>query len=142
MKGSRENLHAGHRDRLRKRFIEEGLDAFEDHQALELLLFFALPRRDTNELAHGLLRRYGSLSAVLDADPVDLARTEGIGETAASLLSLVPALTRRYADGASPNIASTTIKGNQRSFDGAVPWRRFRNPGRAEDRCPERLHGA
>ena len=90
------NLHAGHRARLRKRFLEEGLDAFEDHQVLELLLFFAIPRRDTNELAHLLLRRYGSLSAVLEADPVDLARTEGLGGGAAALLALVPALTRRY----------------------------------------------
>jgi DNA repair protein RadC len=82
---------------LRRRFVEEGLDAFEDHQVLELLLFFAIPRKDTNELAHLLLRRYGSLSGVLEADPVDLARTAGVGETAATLLSLAPSLSRRYA---------------------------------------------
>jgi DNA repair protein RadC len=83
--------------RLRRRFIEEGLDAFDDHQVLELLLFFAIPRRDTNEIAHLLLKRYGSFSAALEADPVDLAQTEGIGEAAATLLSLVSALTRRYS---------------------------------------------
>jgi DNA repair protein RadC len=60
MGNSKENLHAGHRARLRKRFFEEGLDAFEDHQVIELLLFYAIPRRDTNEIAHLLLRRYGS----------------------------------------------------------------------------------
>jgi len=76
--------------------MNEGIDAFEDHQVLELLLFFAIPRRDTNELAHLLLKRYGSFSAVIEADPVDLAQTEGVGEGAATLLSLVPALTRRY----------------------------------------------
>ncbi len=97
MEHRKENLHAGHRARLRRRFLDEGLDAFEDHQVLELLLFFAIPRRDTNELAHLLLRRYGSFSAVLDADPVDFAQTEGVGEAAATLLSLVPALTRRYS---------------------------------------------
>jgi DNA repair protein RadC len=97
MEDRQENLHAGHRARLRKRFIAEGLDAFEDHQVIELLLFFAIPRRDTNDLAHLLLRRYGSFSALLDADPVDLAQTEGVGEAAATLLSLVPALTRRYS---------------------------------------------
>ncbi len=97
METRKENLHAGHRARLRKRFIEEGLDTFEDHQVIELLLFFAIPRRDTNELAHLLLRRYGSFSALLEADPVDLAQTEGVGEAAATLLSLVPALTRRYS---------------------------------------------
>ena len=67
------NLHAGHRARLRRRFLDEGLDAFEDHQVLELLLFYAIPRRDTNEIAHMLLRRHGSFSGVLDADPKDLA---------------------------------------------------------------------
>jgi len=92
-----DNLHAGHRARLRRRFLDEGLDAFEDHQVLELLLFHAIPRRDTNELAHLLLQRYGSFSAVLEADPVDLSRTAGIGDAAATLLSLVPGLTRRYA---------------------------------------------
>lgn len=97
MGSNKEKLHAGHRARLRKRFCEEGLDAFEDHQVIELLLFYAIPRRDTNEIAHLLLRRYGSFSGVLDADPVDLARTEGIGQTAATLLALLPSLTRRYS---------------------------------------------
>ncbi len=92
-----DDLHAGHRSRLRTRFVAEGLDGFEDHQVLELLLFYAIPRRDTNEIAHLLLTRYGSLSAVLEADPADLAATPGIGEAAASLLALVPAMTRRYA---------------------------------------------
>jgi DNA repair protein RadC len=97
MSETRENLHTGHRARLRRRFLEEGLDAFEDHQVLELLLFYAIPRRDTNEIAHLLLKRYGSLSAAFEADPIDLAQTEGIGEAAGTLLSLVPALTRRYS---------------------------------------------
>jgi DNA repair protein RadC len=96
MTASEENVHKRHQTRLRKRFREEGLDAFEDHQVLELLLFFAIPRRDTNELAHRLLHRYGSLSGVLEADPVDLERTSGVGEHAATLVSLVPSLTRGY----------------------------------------------
>lgn len=89
-------LHEGHRARVRRRFQTEGLDGFEDHQILELLLFYAIPRRDTNELAHLLLRRYGSLASVLEADPADLASADGIGDGAATLLSLVPSLTRRY----------------------------------------------
>ena len=89
-------LHGGHRDRLRQRLLREGLDAFEDHQVLELLLFHALPRGDTNPLAHLLLRRYGSLSAVLEADPRDLAVTPGIGSRTAAFLALVPQLARRY----------------------------------------------
>jgi len=55
-------MHDGHRQRLKNRFLEEGLDGFEDHQILELLLFFSIPRKDTNESAHTLLEKYGSLS--------------------------------------------------------------------------------
>lgn len=95
-KSPRSNLHAGHRARLRRRFLQEGLDGFEHHQVLELLLFFAIPRRDTNELAHMLLHRYGSFSGVLDADPKDLTDSEGISESAATLLALIPAVARRY----------------------------------------------
>jgi len=89
-------LHTGHRKRLRMRFLKEGLDSFEDHQVLELLLFQAVPRRDTNPLAHKLIQRFGSLSAVLEADPKDLASVEGVGENAAAFLSMIPHVTRRY----------------------------------------------
>jgi len=89
-------LHKGHRDRLRLRFLKEGLDSFEDHQVLELLLFQAVPRRDTNPIAHKLMQRFGSLSAVLEADPKDLAAVEGVGENAAAVLSMIPHVTRRY----------------------------------------------
>lgn len=92
----KENVHKGHRERLRNRFLSEGLDGFEDHQVLELLLFHAIPRADTNPLAHLLLRRFGSLSAVLEADPRDLAMVEGIGKQAALFLSMIPPVTRRY----------------------------------------------
>jgi DNA repair protein RadC len=91
-----ENLHTGHRERLRKRFLEEGLDNFEDHQVLELLLFQVILRGDTNPIAHRLIMRVGSLSAVLEADPQDVASVEGIGEKAASFLAMIPQVTRRY----------------------------------------------
>ena len=85
-------IHDGHRDKMRQRFLRGGLDAFADHEALELLLFYAIPRRDTNPIAHALMERYGSLSAVLSAPVEDLQKVEGIGESAAILLSLVPRL--------------------------------------------------
>lgn len=91
-----ENLHQGHRERLRNRFLAEGLDGFEDHQVLELLLFHAIPRGDTNPAAHRLLCRFGSLSAVLEADPRDLVAVEGIGKQATVFLTLIPQITRRY----------------------------------------------
>jgi DNA repair protein RadC len=88
-------LHDGHREKVRKRFLTAGLEAFADHEALELLLFYAIPRRDTNAIAHQLLERYGSLEAVLEAPVEDLERAEGIGESAAVLIRLVPLLYRK-----------------------------------------------
>lgn len=93
---NKKHLHGGHRARLRSRFLEEGLDGFEDHQVLELLLFQAIPRLDTNPVAHRLIQRFGSLSAVLEADPKDLASVEGVGSNAAAFLSMIPQVTRRY----------------------------------------------
>ena len=84
-------IHDGHREKMRRRYQETGLEGFADHEALELLLYYAIPRRDTNELAHRLLTRYGSLSALLQAPIEDLRRVEGVGESAAVLLKLVPA---------------------------------------------------
>jgi DNA repair protein RadC len=93
---ARGELHKGHRERLKARFLREGLDGFEDHQVLELLLFHAIPRLDTNPLAHRLMQRFGNLSAVLEADPKDLAVVEGVGSNAAAFLSMIPQVTRRY----------------------------------------------
>lgn len=79
-----------------KRFRTEGLDNFEQVQVLELLLFFAIPRRDTNELAHALLERFGSVSRVLDAPASQLMKVPGIGENAVTLLHLSKELGRYY----------------------------------------------
>ena len=90
------SIHDGHRERLKNRFRTEGLDAFDEHNVLELLLFYAIPRSDTNPTAHELLDTFGSLSAVLDAPLDALMKTKGVGENAATLLKLIPALARRY----------------------------------------------
>lgn len=92
----KQNPHKGHRERLRSRFLEEGLDGFEDHQILELLLFHVVPRGDTNPIAHRLIDRFGSFAAVLEADPCDLATVDGVGKQAAAFISMFPAVTRRY----------------------------------------------
>lgn len=88
-------IHDGHRDKMRQRFLNGGLESFADHEALELLLFYAIPRRDTNETAHLLMERYGSLSAVLAAPAEDLEKVPGVGRNAAVLLRLVPQLYRK-----------------------------------------------
>ena len=85
-------IHDGHREKMRERFLRGGLDSFADHEALELLLYYAIPRRDTNPIAHALMDRYGSLSGVLAAPVEDLQKVDGIGESAAILLKLVPRL--------------------------------------------------
>ncbi|MGI6684436.1 MAG: RadC family protein [Bacillota bacterium] len=106
--------HKGHRKRFKARFLEEGLDSFDDHQVLELLLFFSIPQKDTNVIAHTLINKYGSLSGVLEADPKDLATTSGIGENSAVLLSLIPSLSRRYLKdrwGERPRLDSTSRAG-------------------------------
>jgi len=89
-------MHEKHRERLRERLRKEGLASFEEHVVLELLLFYAIPRADTNEIAHRLIEAFGSLEAVFEAPYDELLKIQGIGETSAALLTLIPQLTRRY----------------------------------------------
>jgi DNA repair protein RadC len=81
---------------MKNRFLSEGLDNFNQHQILELLLFYSIPRKDTNPLAHELIKRYGSLSGVLEAGYEDLTKVKGISRNTALLLSLIPDLCRLY----------------------------------------------
>lgn len=95
------NVHAHHRKRLKTRFLEYGFDQFNDHQILELLLFFAIPQADTNPIAHNLLNKFGTLSSVFEASYEELLTVEGIGDHSATLLKVLPALANVY------NVAST-----------------------------------
>ncbi|MGM9589261.1 MAG: RadC family protein [Faecousia sp.] len=91
-----QTLHSGHRDRLKKRFLQQGLDGFTDIQALELLLFYSIPRQDTNPIAHKLLAHFGSLSQVLEAPAEELMQIGGIKEHSAVLLNLINEMSRFY----------------------------------------------
>lgn len=91
-----EQMHDGHRKRLRARFLSQGLDGFDPHNVLELLLFHVIHRKDTNELAHRLIDRFGSLAGVLEAPVEELQKVDGIGETAAFFMHLIPHLSRYY----------------------------------------------
>ena len=86
----------GHRSRLRERFFNAGLEAFAPHEVLELLLTFAIPRRDTKPLAYALITKFGSLHAVLQATPQELMTVSGIGENAATLVTMMMPLFRAY----------------------------------------------
>ena len=90
------SIHDGHRERLRERFRQEGLDNFDELYVLELLLFYCIPVRDTNLLAHRLLDHFGSLTAVLDADVTELEKVEGIGRNTATFLALITKVGRYY----------------------------------------------
>ncbi|MBI5141723.1 MAG: DNA repair protein RadC [Nitrospirae bacterium] len=87
--------HAEHRKRLRARFAESGLSGFADHEALEFLLTFAIPRRDTKPVAKALLKRFKTLGGVMNADMRDLSAVDGIGEHSATLISLARAISER-----------------------------------------------
>ncbi len=95
-KNEKSEVHKGHRKRVKDNFIKNGLDVFSDVQALEMALFFCLPQGDTNELAHKLINKFGSFSAVFDATPEQLESVSGIGENTKVFLKYIPALLRRY----------------------------------------------
>ena len=96
-------IHDGHRARIKGLFRENGLRGMDDVHALELLLFYAQPRQDTNPLAHTLLDTFGSLDGVLEASWEELTAVPGIGENAAGLLRLIPEISRRYMIEKSPS---------------------------------------
>jgi DNA repair protein RadC len=103
--------HEGHRARLRERFVGSGLPAFHDHEVLELLLGYAIPRRDVKAIAKSLLSEFHTLAAVFDASREDLVRIDGIGERAAVLIRLIPRLLERYQQdrwGDTESISSTS----------------------------------
>lgn len=88
--------HEGHRARMRKQLKTSGMDSLSDVQVLEMLLYYAYARQDTNVIAHRLLERFGSLSGVLEAPVQELMQVDGVGEQAAQLIALVPQLERRH----------------------------------------------
>ena len=89
-------MHKEHRLRVKNRFLAEGFDHFEPHNILEMLLFYAIPQKDTNELAHSLINRFGSLEKVFDASFEELMTVPGIKEHSATLIKMIPSLARVY----------------------------------------------
>ena len=81
------NEHSGHRERLRDRVRKEGLKNFQDYQVLEYVLTFAIPYKDTNEIAHRLINKFGSFYGVLEADEEDLALVKGMGQASAHFVA-------------------------------------------------------
>ena len=102
---NKKGLHDGHRERMRKRFREaKGFDGFEEHQILEMILFYAIPRRDTNEMAHLLINRFGNIAKVMNASYDELMEFSFINENAATLLKMLPSLISVYYNANSSGI--------------------------------------
>ena len=91
-----EQVHEGHRERMRKQLRQFGMDSLSDVQVLEVLLYYAYARQDTNPMAHALLRRFGSLAGVFEAPVSELVKVPGVGQSAAELIALVPQMERRH----------------------------------------------
>jgi DNA repair protein RadC len=105
---------------MKQRFLTHGLDSFDDHNALELLLFYALPRVDANPIAHELEERFGTLSGVFDAPYEELVKVPGIGENAALLIKLIPQVARRYQiSRAKPN---SILNSTRKAGDFLLPY--------------------
>ena len=92
----KKNLHKDHRQRVRSRYLSEGIGSMADHNIMELLLFFGIPYKDTNGIAHELVERFGDLNGVLDAPVEELMRVDGIGENAAALIHLTRDIAFKY----------------------------------------------
>ena len=92
-----DNIHTGHRDRIRQEFLQHGFDKnTPPHKILEILLFYCVKQADTNPIAHELVAKYGSVAAVLDAPIEELAAFKGLSERSALLLKLIMPTARRY----------------------------------------------
>ncbi|MBE6674475.1 MAG: hypothetical protein E7596_05165 [Ruminococcaceae bacterium] len=92
------SIHEGHRQRLKNKFIENGFQGFEPHNILEMLLFYSIPRKDTNEIAHNLLNHFGSLKNVFNASFEDLIQVDGIKESSATLIKMIPQIAKEYVN--------------------------------------------
>ena len=91
----KKSIHSGHRRRVREKFLSNEFEGFNDHEILELVLFYAIPMKDTNPLAHELLNRFGSVSSILDADPKEL-KNFGLTDRVITYLNTLPKICQGY----------------------------------------------
>ena len=96
MNNQKQLHHKGHRQRLKKRYTLSGIETLHDYEVLELLLFYAIPRRDTKALAKDLLKKFGNLKKLMDADPKEIEALPGTGSQTALLIRLVKDLGTLY----------------------------------------------
>lgn len=92
----KKNLHKDHRQRVRARYLSDGMESMADHNIIEFLLFYGVPYKDTNDIAHELVEKFGDLNGVLDAPTDELMKIKGIGENAAALIHLTRDIALTY----------------------------------------------
>lgn len=93
----KKNIHKDHRQRVRSRYLNEGINSMEDYNIIELLLFYAIPVKDTNAIAHALIEKFNDLNGILEAPAEELKKVEGIGENAATFLKLIREVSLLYS---------------------------------------------
>ena len=109
----KKNIHKDHRQLVLTRYFKEGIDSMAEHNIVEFLLFFGIPFKDTNDIAHELIERFGDLSGILEAPVEELMRVDGIGENAAALISLIHDIAVIYND---KKLQSTAASAEELSF--------------------------
>ncbi len=97
LKETEKNINSGHRKRMRESFLKRDIDTLAEHEILEILLFYAYARKDTNKIAHRLINRFGSLQGVFSAPYEELIKVDEVGENAASLIILFNRLSNKYS---------------------------------------------
>ncbi len=98
MEEKKPNQHQGHRKKVKDRYLLTGIDGMAEHNILEMLLFFGIPRKDTNEIAHALIEKFGSFSLVLQASFADLKSVKGMTSDAACLITMLLPIYRKYLE--------------------------------------------
>lgn len=111
------NLHEGHRARMRKRFRETGFDGFTEHEILEMILFYTCPRKDTNELAHILINKFGNFAGVIEAEYEDLLAVKNISENTATLFKMLPKFLPVYYNSRSEGVIFDSMDKINRMFE-------------------------
>lgn len=103
----------GHRERIRDKYLKNGINSFQEYEILELLLTYAIPRKDTKDLAKNLLKKFGSIEKVITAKKEDLEEVEGLGKASISFLKLMGELPNIFYENSLRNTDIITIKSKE-----------------------------
>lgn len=96
MDKKKENVHRGHRQRMREKFLQSGLEGFAEHELIEMMLYYAVPIKNTNELAHRLKNEFGGIVNILDADESHLRSIEGVGDGTVTMIKFIRSCVEKY----------------------------------------------